>query len=606
MPIFADYSIQHWIGLIITGIVIYLLPHIFPDEFFLLLLQTIGYTYMAVLGLDFLVGYTGQTSLGHQGFFAIGGYTTALMTTKLGFSFWLGLPVAILFSGVAGLIMAVTAFRAKGPYIAMITIAFGFVIQVIADRWMSLTNGPTGIFGLSKPTWFGNPVDSIGYFYIIGYFALGMTVITMNLLCSRIGRTLKALRENEIAAESLGINVYAWKTIAFVISGIFAGIGGVFFAHQSGFICSESFQFGQAVMFLAAALLGGSGKVFGPLVGTVLIVLLPIVFAGLYKYYLLLYGLVLLLTIIFLKNGIIGSLVRIKGFTWLEPSLPRITAEKENITFNILLQPNQPLLTVRGLCRYFGGVKALDGIDYDLQPGHIYGLIGPNGSGKTTLINVLSGVYPPSAGTFIFQGERIKKLRSHTIAAKGIARTFQAVRLFHQMSLLENLMVGFHIHLENGFWGHMFRTRKTVEEEKYYMNRSLAILRRLGLEERAYEDVRNLAYGHQRLGEIGRALGVSPAILFLDEPAAGMNPHEIQSLKDNILDIKAAGIPCIVVVEHHMDLVMAVSDSITVLDFGEKIAEGTPAEVQENSKVCAAYLGAERIKTDVQNNQPDC
>jgi branched-chain amino acid transport system permease protein len=595
MPLLSDYPASRFFGFAMAAVLIYFLPKIFADPFFLLILQTIGFTYMAVLGLDFLVGFTGQKSLGHHGFFAIGGYTTVLLTTRLGWDFWWTLPFAVLFSAIAGLIMAVTAFRAKGPYIAMVTIAFGFVVEVIANRWVALTNGPMGLFGITKPDWFGSRLGTVGYFYLIAYVALLLTIITMNLLSSRVGRTLVAIRESEVAAESLGINVYAWKTMAFVVSGVFAGIGGVFFARQSSFINSESFRFSQAIMFLAAAILGGSGTIFGPLVGTVLLVLLPHLFAGLYKYYLFIYGLILLLSIIFFNRGIVGSLANVKGFGWLTPKKPRPSAVADKLSFDVRVPTDRPLLAVDGLRRYFGGIKAVDGVDYELRPGCIYGLIGPNGSGKSTLVNVLSGVYQPTAGRIEFKGETISGAKSHQMAVKGIARTFQTIRLFRHMTVLENMMVGFHIHLRRGFWGHMVRTQATVNEEEHFMRLALALLARLGIADKADTLVENLPYGHQRLVEIGRALGTFPALLFLDEPAAGMNPHEIKDLREIILELKVAGIPAIVVIEHHMDLVMNLCESITVLDFGQKICEGTPSVVQSNPKVCAAYLGQAEV-----------
>jgi ABC-type branched-subunit amino acid transport system ATPase component/ABC-type branched-subunit amino acid transport system permease subunit len=596
LPILADYPSSRFIGLAAATVLIYLLPKIFADPFFILILQTIGFTYMAVLGLDFLVGFTGQKSLGHHGFFAIGGYTTVLLTTKLGWNFWWAFPFAIFFSAIAGVIMAVTAFRAKGPYIAMVTIAFGFVIEVLANRWVALTNGPMGIFGIAKPYWFGSRLSAVGYFYLIAFAALALTMITLNVLSSRVGRTLVAIRESEVAAESLGINVYAWKTMAFVVSGIFAGIGGVFFAHQSSFINSESFRFSQAITFLAAAILGGSGTVFGPLVGTVLLVLLPHIFAGLYKYYLFIYGLILLLSIIFFNKGIVGSLAGLKGFGWLNPKKSRPDRPAEKLAFGVSVpEDGPPLLEVNGLSCHFGGIKAVDGIDYNLSPGRIYGLIGPNGSGKSTLVNVLSGVYQPTAGRVEFRGKIISGAKSHQMAAQGIARTFQAIRLFKHMTVLENIMVGFHLHLRRGFLGHMLRTRETVEEEEAFMRLALALLTRLGMADKADTLVENLPYGHQRLVEIGRALGTFPALLFLDEPAAGMNSHEIRDLREIILDLKAAGIPAIVVIEHHMDLVMNLCESITVLDFGQKICQGTPSEVQGDTKVCTAYLGQAEV-----------
>lgn len=596
LPLLSKYSLRSAGKLLAVCIAIYILPKLLNDAFFILVLQTIAYTYIAVLGLDFLVGYTGQKSLGHHGFFAIGGYTTVLLTTKLGLGFWWAFAIAIVFSCIAGLLLAVTAFRAKGPYIAMVTIAFGFLIEVTAHRWVELTNGPMGIFNIAKPSFLGARLNNTDYFYLIAYCALFFTVLVSNLLTSRVGRTLLAIKESEVAAESLGINVYVWKTVAFVVSGALAGIGGVFFAHQSGYINSESFRFSQSILFLAAAILGGSGTILGPLVGTVILVILPHLFAGMYAYYQFIYGGILLLSIIFFNKGIVGTLAGKKGFQWLLPKLPSAAISNSDIKFDATFDQNNPLLRANNLSKHFGGIRAVDSIDYHLYPNKIYGLIGPNGSGKSTLINVLSGVYKPTTGEIVFNGKDIAGWKSHNLAKEGIARTFQNIRLFKHMSVLENILVGFHIHLKAGFWSQAFQTKAAALEEERFTGLALRLLKQMCILEKASVLVDNLPYGHQRLVEIARALATFPSILFLDEPAAGMNPQEIKELRDIILSLKAAGIPSVVVIEHHMDLVMNLCEAITVLDFGQKICEGTPKEVQSDSKVCTAYLGVAEAK----------
>jgi ABC-type branched-subunit amino acid transport system ATPase component/ABC-type branched-subunit amino acid transport system permease subunit len=584
------------IRVILPLMVIYLLPVIFADEFFILMLQTVGYTYIVVMGLDVLVGFTGQKSLGHAGFFAVGAYTSALLTTKLGFSFWITLPLAAAFSGLFGVILALTSFRARGLHLAMVTIAFGLIIQILATRWINLTNGPMGIFGIPPPSFHGKPLSTQHYFYLIGSIAFLLQIGAFHLLSSRFGRTLLALKDSEIAAETVGVNVYRWKTFAFVFSSIYAGIGGVLFAHQSGFINSESFGFMMSVSFLAATLLGGSGTLLGPLVGTVIFVLLPQIFAALYNYYLMIVGLILFFAIFFLKEGIVGTLSRLPYFSrfpagkakWGRPEISSPLHSPRSEGTGVVME-------IQGLSKHFGGVKAVDQLEWRMKSNHIYGLIGPNGSGKSTLVNVLTGVYERSGGKVFYRGDKLPNLTPHKMAQKGVTRTFQSIQLFSNLTVLENILVGFHTRMKAGFFSHLLRSRKAVLEEEKFRGEALSILDLLGLREKAHEKVKNFPYGHQRLVEIGRALALKPNFLFLDEPAAGMNSGEIQQLSQIIRKLPDLGVSTIVVIEHHMELVMEIADSILVLNFGEKIAEGGVYEIRQNPKVIEAYLGDEKV-----------
>ena len=312
LPIFAQTRPRDWIRFLVVAAVVLALPLVFEDQFFILVLQSLAYLFIVALGLDILVGWTGQISLGHAGLYAIGAYTSALLATRAGWPFWITAPIGVTLAGVAGALLAIPSLRAKGPYLAMVTLAFGFMMEVTSNRWQGLTNGPMGISAIPAPTLpGGEEMTPTQYFWLIGGVALLCQLLANNLLGSRVGRTLLALRGSEIAAQSVGINVYRWKVLAFVISSVYAGLGGVFFAHQNGFINSDTFVFALSVSFLTSVLMGGSGTLYGPLVGSVILNLIPTVFARLHEYHLYIYGGIILVTIIFLPDGIVGSLLKL-------------------------------------------------------------------------------------------------------------------------------------------------------------------------------------------------------------------------------------------------------------------------------------------------------
>ncbi len=589
LPLLAATGPVGWLSIAAAAVAVYALPLVLDDAFFILVMQSLAYLYIVAIGIDILVGWTGQISIGHAGLYAVGAYTSALLTTKAGFSFWASAPIGVVAAGIAGGLLALPSLRAKGPYLAMVTLAFGFMVEVTANRW-DFTGGPMGIMSIPGPRLpSGEEMDGTEYFWLIGGTAVVLQVLVSNLYRSRIGRTLFALQGSEVAAETVGINVYAWKVLAFVLSSVCAGIGGVFFAHQNGFINSDTFVFGLSVQLLTSALMGGSGTLFGPLIGSVILNLLPTIFAHLHEYQLYIYGGIILVTIIFMPRGIVGSLLRLDAVRRLMPKPARITPDPSVITE--LREGARPTVTVRDLSKHFGGIRALNNVDISIEPGTVHGLIGPNGSGKSTFVNVVTGIYTPTSGGVEVAGKEVSGSSPHGMARAGVTRTFQSIRLFGDLTVLNNVMVGFHLQLKHGFFSHLFQTAGAVAEEARYRQRAMALLEFVGIADRAQDLAQNLSYGEQRRLEIARGLATKPKLLLLDEPAAGVNPTELHYLGDIIGRIKAAGVTQ-VVIEHHMELIMGISDTISVLDFGQKIAEGTAAAVRANPKVIEAYLGA--------------
>jgi ABC-type branched-subunit amino acid transport system ATPase component/ABC-type branched-subunit amino acid transport system permease subunit len=590
LPVFAYSAPKDWALVALAALVVALLPIVLDDPFFILVLQSLAYLFIVTLGLDILVGWTGQISLGHAGLYAVGAYTSALLTTRLGLPFWVSAPLGVTLAGLCGAALALPSLRAKGPYLAMVTIAFGFMAEVTSNRW-SLTGGPMGIMSIPGPTLpDGTEMTPTQYFWLVAGVALLCHLFAANLFRSRVGRTLLALQGSEIAAETVGVNVYRYKVLAFVVSSVYAGIGGVFFAHQNGFINSDTFVFSLSVSLLTSALMGGSGTLYGPLVGSVILNLIPTVFASLHDYHLYIYGGIILVTIVFLPKGIVGSLRQLPALRRLRRRQSAIAADPSALGFARAAAKGGPVLAVRGLSKSFGGVRALSGVDMAIAPGTVHGLIGPNGSGKSTFVNVVTGVYRANAGEIMLDDRVLPAQGPAHMARHGVTRTFQSIRLFGDLSVLDNVMVGFHLRLACGFWAQLLQTRAAVVEEAAFRRKAIALLEFVGIAERAHDPARNLSYGQQRLLEIARALAAHPRLLMLDEPAAGVNPTELHHLARIIRDIRATGVT-LLVIEHHMELIMGISDTISVLDFGEKIAEGSAAAIRADAKVIEAYLG---------------
>jgi ABC-type branched-subunit amino acid transport system ATPase component/ABC-type branched-subunit amino acid transport system permease subunit len=627
-----------------------LFPFLVTSPYYLHLMVVVAIFSIVALGLDIVFGYTGEVSLGHAALFGVGAYTAGVLAFQFDIGFWAALPLGVIVAAGFGALLALPALRVTGPYLAMVTLAFGTIIAILINEMTFLTNGPLGI-SLTKPffadlreelSWLGMSrprMRDVEYYYVVVACLLATLVVINRLLASRYGRAFEALRDSPVASDCMGVSVYSHKVLAFVLSAGFAGLAGVLFTYSEQYIAPNNFSFDLSIGFLLAVTMGGRKSRIGPILGTVVVVFLPNVLADIElfrivagliaavalvaggiialrqperrlfvavpvvlclgffvfalwlpkitDYKLTVYGLMILFVVYYLPDGIYG-LIRPALLRWTRAGAGLIAGSGAWSAAPAM--GAGPLLELRGVVMQFGGLRALDTVDMVVMPGRIHGLIGPNGSGKSTMMNVLTGIYTPTAGEIRFAGASIGGWKSPAIAAAGIARTFQNVQLFGELSLLENILVGLNHTYRSGVADIALALPRARREEAAARARGISLLEFVGLADLADEEARNLPYGKQRLLEIARALALDPKLLLLDEPAAGLTAPDIVELIEIIRKIRDHGITQ-VLIEHHMDVVMSLSDTVTVLDFGQKIAEGKPAEVQANPVVIAAYLG---------------
>lgn len=553
---------------------------VFANGYYVFVIAMMALIAIVGIGLNMLMGLTGQVSFGHVGFYAVGSYAVAVLTTAAKWPFWAALPVAALLAAIIGALLALPALRVRGPYLAMITIAFGFIVENVAVEWRGITGGQNGIMGIPSPSAFGLDFGERGVALTAIVIVAFLLYLFWRISVSPWGQAMRAVMDSETAAASIGLNAVAIKAFAFSFSALCAGIAGGLFSGLSGFVTPSTFSFSQSLLFVLVVLIGGAGTVAGPLVGAAVVVVLPEMLSGLAEYRLFFFGVLLLVVLLIAPEGIVGEAA---GF--LRRRRMVVFPGGGGQEARLATSAARDALIVDGLTIAFGGVKAVTGLAFTAEPGRITSLIGPNGAGKTTALNMMSGFYRPDAGTIRLGSRELAGSHAHVIAQAGIARTYQTSQLFGGMTVFENLLIA----SRGGQLGSPVANVHTPLR-RAAATEALHLAAYVGYRGDPARRAADLPHVDRRLIEIARALATRPAVLLLDEPAAGLSVEDKRHLARLLRCIADSGI-AVILVEHDMSLVMGVSDHVVVIDSGVRIAAGTPQMVQQDEAVKRAYLG---------------
>ena len=588
-----------FIAIIVLGLAfLYIFRETGPTNYQIGVLMRCMILMIVSIGLNILIGHAGLVSLGQAALYGLGAYIAAWLAVKQGVPFLPAVLAGVAGTALMGAVLAYPTVRVRGVYLAVITIAFGLVFENILKEWLSVTGGTQGLIGIPRGNVFGWSLTRPIYFWVVAGCLVFAFVVQYNIIHSRYGRAMRATAQSENAARALGMNLAGTRTLAFVISAGFAGLAGGLYTFLNLFVNYETFTFFHSISFLLMVILGGMGSLAGPLIGTAALTYVAEILQNLKEWQIFAYGALLLLVMFVMPSGITGTIGHVyqRFMTKARGRESGTWPNKEVAIAGILRPPAQGTdvaLATEGLTLRFGGLTAVDDVRLKVRPGTVHALIGPNGAGKSSLLNLISGFYAPTSGAVSFLGQHITGKSSDALARLGIARTFQNTELFGQMTVEENVMAGFNPHYRSTLAETLLRLPRFAREERDFRSQTRELLKYVGLSDYASEQARNLPFGHQRRLEIARALALKPRLLLLDEPAAGLTHGEIEGLKTLIRLLADCGVT-VILVEHHVDMVMTVSDHVTVLDYGRVIASGPAAEVQENPAVIEAYFGSGR------------
>jgi len=560
----------------------------------------VGLFSLIVIGLTLLAGHAGQVSLGQAAFYGIGAYISAITTLRLGLPPVLGVMLAVTGAAFIAYLIGAPIFFLRGHFLVLGTLGLNIVVDVVIRNVQGLTGGPTGLTGI-PPLSVGRTIiaGDRAYYYLIWTLVLVALWLGRNLIHSRIGRALAAIRASEVAAATLGINPAFYKARMLALSAAFAGLAGALYVHYLGFVSPSPFAFNFSIDLLVMSVLGGIAYLPGAVLGTAVLTVLREVLRTIMprllgtgasaEYEIVVFGLLLALVVVLAPGGI---------WHWLAAVL-RLDAGESLSAVSPLPPPGRrvgesgaTLLRVEKLQKRFGGILAVRGLSFEVKQGEIYAIIGPNGAGKTTAFNLISGVLRPTSGEIVLRDRIITHLHPYDIAGLGVARTFQTPQVFSDFTVLNNVMMGLHRSLRTGFLGAMFGLGR--REDARAASEAAGYLERVGMLDRAMDRAGALPFGAQRLLELSRALATQPALLLLDEPASGLSTTERRELVHLIRQIRESGVT-VLLVEHDVSLVMGLADRVLVLNYGEQIAEGTPALVRADPRVIGAYLGDDEV-----------